>query len=40
MRREFDALIANGTWSLCSRLKSFHVVINKWVYKTKRTSNG
>jgi len=40
MGREFDALIANGTWSLFSIPKRFHVVINKWVYKIKKTPNG
>jgi len=40
MGREFDALIANGTWSLCPRPEKFHVVINKWVYKIKRTPDG
>jgi hypothetical protein len=40
MGREFDALIANGTWSLCPRPDKFHVVRNKWVYKIKRTPEG
>jgi histone deacetylase 1/2 len=40
MGREFDALIVNGTWSLCLKPETFCMVINKWVYKIKRTPDG
>ncbi|KAG6791875.1 hypothetical protein POTOM_001009 [Populus tomentosa] len=33
MGREFDALMENGTWSLCPRPLNKHVVRNKWIYK-------
>ena len=40
MGREFDALMANGTWSLCSRPLHKNFVRNKWIFKIKRTPNG
>lgn len=40
MDYEFDALMANGTWSLCPRPLYKCVVRNKWVYKITRTPNG
>lgn len=40
MGREFDALVKNGTWSLCSRPLDKHIVRNKWVYKIKRRPDG
>jgi len=40
MRREFNALLANNTWSLCLRPSHTHVVRNKWVYKLKRHLDG
>jgi hypothetical protein len=36
MGAEFDALIANGTWSLCPRPAHKNVIRNKWVYKLKQ----
>ena len=36
MRQKFDALIKNGTWSLCPKPQNKHVVRNKQVYKFKR----
>jgi histone deacetylase 1/2 len=40
MSCEFDALMANGTWSLCPRPLNKRVVHNKWVYKIKRHPDG
>jgi hypothetical protein len=36
MGLQFDALLTNGTWSLCPRPLHQHIVRNKWVYKIKR----
>lgn len=35
MRAEFDALMANGTWTLCPRPTHKIVIRNKWVIKLK-----
>lgn len=40
MGEEFDALMENGTWSLCPRPHNKPVVRNKWVYKIKRRQDG
>jgi hypothetical protein len=40
MGLEFDALLANGTWSLCPRPAQQNIVRNKWVYKIKRKPDG
>jgi hypothetical protein len=40
MGEEFDALLANGTWSLCPRPQHQHVIHNKWVYKIKQKQDG
>ena len=40
MGKEFDALMENGTWSLCPRPLNKHIVRNKWVYKIKRKPDG
>jgi hypothetical protein len=37
---EFDALLANGTWTLCPRPRHHNIVRNKWVYKVKRKQDG
>jgi hypothetical protein len=40
MQQEFDALISNGTWSLCPRPQNHNVIHNKWVYRIKQKSDG
>jgi hypothetical protein len=40
MGLEFDALLANGTWSFYPRPVNHNVVRNKWVYKIKRKKDG
>lgn len=40
MQLEFDALISNGTWSLCPRPRYHNIIRNIWVYKINRQSNG
>lgn len=40
MQAEFDALIANDTWTLCPRPTHNQVVRNKWVFKLKQKSDG
>jgi hypothetical protein len=40
MQLEYDALMSNGTWSLCPRPLSQNIIRNKWVYKVKRLANG
>lgn len=40
MGRDFDALMENGTWSLCPQPFHKKVVRNKWVFKLKRKSDG
>jgi len=37
---EYNALISNGTWTLCPRPSHKHVIRNKWVYKLKQKSDG
>jgi len=40
MGDEFDALIANQTWSLCPRPSNHNIIRNKWVYKIKEKQDG
>lgn len=40
MNDEYKSLIENGTWTLCELPKDRKAIKNKWVYKTKRDSNG
>uniref|UniRef100_A0A2N9EUM6 Uncharacterized protein n=1 Tax=Fagus sylvatica TaxID=28930 RepID=A0A2N9EUM6_FAGSY len=40
MGAEFDALLANHTWTLCPRLLHKNVIRNKWVYKLKQYFDG
>ena len=40
MAQEFEALIYNGTWTLCPRTLQQHVIKNRWVYKIKQRPNG
>lgn len=40
MQVEFEALIANKTWTLCPRPAYNRIIRNKWVYKLKQKSDG
>ena len=40
MAAEFEALMANGTWSLCPRPPNRKIIRNKWVYRLKQKADG
>jgi hypothetical protein len=40
MNQDFDALLAQNTWSLCPLPAGRHAVRNKWVYKLKQKPDG
>jgi hypothetical protein len=40
MAQEYQALISNGTWTLCPRPINQHVLRNRQVYKIKQQSDG
>jgi hypothetical protein len=40
MQLEYDALISNGTWTLCPRPPHQNVIRNKWVYRIKKRADG
>jgi hypothetical protein len=40
MKLEYDALISNGTWTLCSRPPHHNIIRSKLVYKIKRKTDG
>lgn len=40
MQAEYNALLANKTWTLCPRPCHKKVVRNKWVFKLKQKSDG
>jgi histone deacetylase 1/2 len=40
MNKEFDALLANGTWTLVPKPPTANLVGCKWVYKVKRKADG
>jgi hypothetical protein len=40
MKLEYDALMSNGTWTLCSRPPHHNIIRNKWVYKIKCKADG
>jgi len=40
MSDEFQALITNGTWTLCPRPLHQNVLRNKWVYRIKHKPDG
>jgi len=40
MRVEYDAIVKNGTWSLCDLPPGKKAIGTKWVYKLKRKPDG
>jgi len=40
MRVEYDAIVKNGTWSLCDLPLDKKAIGTKWVYKLKRKRDG
>jgi hypothetical protein len=40
MSKEFDAIMANGTWTLCPHPLHQNAIRNKWVYKIKQHADG
>uniref|UniRef100_A0A2N9I4W8 Reverse transcriptase Ty1/copia-type domain-containing protein n=1 Tax=Fagus sylvatica TaxID=28930 RepID=A0A2N9I4W8_FAGSY len=40
MAAEFEALMANGTWSLCPRPPNHKIIRNKWVYRLTQKADG
>jgi hypothetical protein len=38
--QEYDALLANNTWTLCPLPANHHLIRNKWVYKVKQKVDG
>jgi hypothetical protein len=40
MGHEFDALLANKTWTLVPRPSNQNIIRNKWVYKLKQRADG
>ena len=40
MQSKYDAIIKNGTWSLCDLLEGKKAIGTKWVYKLKHKPDG
>lgn len=40
MSDEFNALMANGTWTLIPQQSDFNVIVKKWVSRIKHNMNG
>jgi hypothetical protein len=40
MTQEYEALITNGTWTLCPRPLQHNVIRNRWIYKIKQKADG
>jgi hypothetical protein len=40
MQAEYDALLANDTWSLVPRPPEVNLVIGKWIYRHKLLADG
>ena len=40
MEVEYSALVHNGTWRLVPKTERMHIVLNKWIFKTKLKAYG
>ena len=40
MQAEYDALLANDTWSLVPRTPGVNLVTSKWIYRHKLLADG
>ncbi|WVZ50486.1 hypothetical protein U9M48_001732 [Paspalum notatum var. saurae] len=40
MQDEYDALVANGTWTLVPRPPGAHIITGKWIFKNKLLPDG
>ena len=40
MEVEYSALVHNGTWRLVPKTERMHIVLNKWIFKTKLKADG
>jgi len=40
MSEEFNALLANGIWSLVPKQQQFNIIGDKWVFRLKRDPDG
>jgi len=40
MSEEFNALLANGTWSILPKQPKFKIIGNKWIFRLERDLDG